>query len=224
MTATIQHKNTLGYGIYTASDIAQLLTLPRGKVNRYLNLYWDERLGQGVFNDTYSWKNNNTKAVNFYVLIELYIFFQLLEKGVPAKSILKAREVIAKETDSQYPFATADILRNGKKIVYQLGDSFIDADGTRQTNFEAIIKDFAEKIIFDNNKNALKFYPIGRESRVVVDPKHQFGQPTIEGTNINTETIYSMYKSGETVELIGHLYDLDVKAINDALSFHKKAA
>ena len=227
MTATtIRHKNALGCGIYTAPDIAQLLGLPRGKVNRYLKTYWDERMGRQIFNDSYSWQTENspTKAVNFYVLIELYTFFQLQELGVPIKNILLARERIAKETASQYPFATSDILTDGKKILYQFKEAIINADGTRQTNFIEIIKNFAHKIDFDNKGNAENFYPNGRESVVVVNPHHQFGQPVIEGTNINAEMIFSMYQSGESIDLITHLYDLDIKAVNDAVRFYQKAA
>ena len=225
MTATIDHKNALGYGIYTAPDIAQLLGVPRSKVNRYLKTYWDERMGRKIFNDSYTWQTNgSTKAVNFYVLIELYTFFQLQEHGVPIKRILSARENIAKERGFVYPFATSAILTDGKQIFYQFQDAIINANGTRQTNFVEIIKDFVRKIDFDSDGNAQNFYPDGRQSSVVVNPHHQFGQPTIKGTNINAEMIFSMYQSGESMDLITHLYDLDMKAVTDAVHFYQKAA
>ena len=54
LTTTILHKNELGYGFYTYADIAQLLGLPRAKVNRYLSAYWNERLGKSLFNEDFS--------------------------------------------------------------------------------------------------------------------------------------------------------------------------
>lgn len=67
MTSTLNlHKQKLGAGIYTISDMSILLRLPQAKVRRYLNQYWDERLGKDLFDDTYSWSvRNNIKAVNF---------------------------------------------------------------------------------------------------------------------------------------------------------------
>lgn len=223
---TIRHKNQLGYGIYTAPDIARLLGLPTQKVTRYLKKYWDEKLGQGTFGDNYSWQSENgkTKAVNFYVLIELHTFFQLQDLGVKPKTILAARQAIANETGLNYPFATSEILSDGRKIWYQLQDAIVNADRTRQTNFIEIIAQFTKKIDFDASNKAQKFFPQGKNSEVVVNPHHQFGQPVINGTNIHAENLYLMYKSGETVEFISHLYDLSPKSVNDAINFYKKAA
>ncbi len=193
---------------------------------RYLKNYWDEKLGKELFNDVYSWKSENGKgkAVNFYVLIELFVFFQLQESGVKPKRILEARKNIAKETHTQYPFATLEILNDSRKIWYKTGDSVIDADGTRQINFEQIINDFVKKIEFNEQHEAVKFYPKGTDSCIVVSPHNQFGQPVIEGTNINAEMIFSMYKSGEPIELIEHLYNLKTKEVIEVIEFYKSAA
>jgi uncharacterized protein (DUF433 family) len=56
-----------------------------------------------------------------------------------------------------------------------------------------------------------------------VDPKHQFGLPTIEGTNLRAETVYRMYLAGESKALIATLYELDTKQVNDAIGFFKAA-
>jgi len=130
--------------------------------------------------------------------------------------------VIAKDLNIPYPFASSKLLSDGKKIWYEFQDCIVRADGSRQTDFVEFIREFASKIEFDSHKIAERFWPIGREKSIVVDPHHQFGQPIIEGTNINTETIFSMYESGEPVESIGILYDITEKQVKDAISFYKK--
>jgi uncharacterized protein (DUF433 family) len=225
MSATISNKQQLGSGIYTIPDISKLLKLPQAKVRRYLNEYWDERLGKKLFNETYSWSvGNNIKAVNFYTLIELYTCFHLQELGVTPRQILKSRITMAKDLNVPYPFASAKLLSDGKKIWYEFKDSIVNADGTKQTDFVEFIRTFAGKIEFNSEKIAEKFWPAGRESDVVVNPHHQFGQPVLNGTNINAEVIFSMYESGEPIDAIGILYDLTSKQIADAISFYKKPA
>jgi len=222
---TMLYKQQLGTGIYTIPDISKLLGLPQFKVRRYLNQYWDERLGKKLFNETYSWStDNNTRAVNFYTLIELYTCFHLQELGVAIKQILRSRMAIAKELQMPYPFASAKLLSDGKKIWYEFKDCIVNADGSKQTDFVEFIRQFANKIEFNSNKVAEKFWPAGRESEVVVNPHHQFGQPVLNGTNINAEVIFSMYESGEPVEALGILYDLTNKQVNDAISFYKRSA
>lgn len=219
------HKKKLGSGIYTIPDISKLLGFPQAKVRRYLNEYWDERLGKKIFNETYSCSaGNNIKAVNFYTLIELHTVFHLQELGVATKEILKSRAAVAKDLQIPYPFASAKLLSDGKKIWYEFKDSIVNADGTKQTDFIEFIRKFANKIEFNSNKIAEKFWPAGKSSDVIVNPHHQFGQPVLNGTNINAEVIFSMYESGEPIETIGILYDLTKKQVNDAISFYKKPA
>jgi len=222
----ISHKNELGFGIYTIPDISRLLKIDRRKVTRYISEYWDERLGKKLFSDTYSWSvNKRNKAVNFYVLIELFTFFKLQELGVNVKAILKARSAIAEELKIDYPFASSKLLTDGKNIWYRFQEDIINADGSNQTNFVKFIEDFAINVDFSNKSFlAEKLFPFGRDKRIVVDPHRQFGQPIIDGTSINAEVIYSMYKSGEPIDSLAILYDLTEKEVNDAINFYRSAA
>lgn len=223
--AKIRYKSKLGHGVYTIPDISKLLGIDRRKVNRYISEYWDERTGRKLFNDSYTWKaDNSAKAVNFYVLIELFSFFKLQELGVKTRKILKSREQMAEELKVEYPFASAPLLTDGNKIWYKFEEDIVNADGSSQTNFVKIIESFAQKVDFRPDNLAERFYPAGKSNSIVVDPHHQFGQPVIKGTNVNTEVIFSMYQSGEPIKAIGILYDLTEKEVNDAVNFYRKAA
>ncbi len=224
MPATILQKKQIGSGIYTIPDISRILGYPQPKVRRYVKDYWDNSLGKKLFNETYTWKNEKIKAVNFYVLVELYTCFLLKEKGASTFAIMKARESMVKELNIPYPFASHKVLLAGRKILYQLEDLFISADGTKQINLSEIIKNFALNLDFDKNNLAMKYWPKGKNNSIVVDPQHQFGQPVINGTNINAEGIFSMYESSEPVEVIAILYDLTEKQVWDAVNFYKSYA
>lgn len=224
-------KNELGSGIYTIPDIGLILGIPLYKIRRYLKKYWDQGIGKTLFNDRYSWEveKSNKKVVNFYVLIEFYIFFELQKKGVSTKKIVKAREDLAKVLKTPYPFANRNILTDGNKIwvrLFENKDEYVmNADLTEQTNIIEIIESFAEKIEF-NGDVAQKIFPLGKEHNVTVSPHNQFGQPVIKDSNIVTDTIYLMYESGEKREIISELYNISAAQINDVICFHtpKKAA
>ena len=225
MPAATFHKQQLGTGIYTIPDISNFLSIPKYKVRRYLNEYWNERSGKKFFNETYSWSvDNKIKAVNFYTLIELYTCFHLQSLGVSPKEILKSRAAMINDLNIPYPFASDKILSDGKKIWFEFKDSIVKANGSKQTEFVEFIREFANKIEFNSNKIAEKFWPAGKQSDVVINPHNQFGQPILNGTNINAEVIYSMYESGEPIDAIGILYDITSKQVNDAISFYTKPA
>jgi uncharacterized protein (DUF433 family) len=215
----------LGEGIYSVSDISFLLKLPKQKVRRWLNDFWDSRLAE-KYNNTYSWGEGRDQATNFYTLIEFYIFYCLRELGVAQKKIFEAHEAMAKQLKTIHPFASAKVLTDGKSILYALEDgTTIKADKSKQIALKQIIEDFCRKIEFSDNNLAEKFYPLGKNKHIVVDPHHQFGQPTVEETNVLAETIYNMHEAGETNEFLSRLYDISLKEVQAAIYlFNNRAA
>lgn len=218
-------KAVIGAGIYTVADISSLLNIPKHKVRRYL-AQWDERMGQPYFSDTFTWSaGSSSKAVSFLTLIELQTVFRLQDLGMKPREILKARENIARDFHIAHPFASKNLLSDGQKLWIYIKDNLVSTDGRKQINIIEFVELFAkEKLVFGNNGLAERFYPAGKQSKIVVDPHHQFGQPVIEGTNVTAAVLFSMYQSGENVEQIGKLYDLKTDVVNEAIQFLKHAA
>ena len=115
-------------------------------------------------------------------------------------------------------------MTDGAHILYEFESAIINADGSKQLNLKGIIEDFAKKVSFSADGLADAFYPAGRDVGIVVNPHHQFGQPTIVGTNICTEVLYAMYQSGETIETLSFLYDIPTDRIEQVVHFYRTAA
>ena len=112
----------------------------------------------------------------------------------------------------------------GRKIVFEISDDeIINLDSTKQLNLN-FIKSFAHKLDFDRNELAEKFYPLGKNKRVVIDPKHQFGQATIKNTNIFPKTIYNLYQSKESKKFIAQSFEISLQEVNDAIEYCKSVA
>ena len=190
-----------------------------------MNDFWDKRLAER-YNNKYSWGEGREKATNFYTLIEFYIFYQLRELKVSAKKILTAHEEIAKQLKTQYPFASSKVLTDGKSILYALDDgTTIQADRSKQIVFRELIDNFCKKIEFSNKDLAQRYWPLGKNHCIIVDPHHQFGQPVIDKTNILAENIFDLYSAGESVQFLSRLFSLKQKEVKDAIElFNIKAA
>jgi uncharacterized protein (DUF433 family) len=224
MSAMIKKKPSLGIGLYTIPDVANILNLDGTLVQRWLREYWGNRFSSKQDNFS-SWGRGRDKAVHFFTLIEFYVFYQLRKQGVSAQNIAKSYEIIRQELDTAFPFANSIILTDGKKIFYSKdGDLIINADKSKQINFKSIIEEFCHKIDFDKDAYALRYWPLGKEKNIVVDPRHQLGQPTVKNTNILAETLYSMYTSGEKISFISSLYDVPENDVKASIEFFKKAA
>lgn len=209
----ISNSPKLGEGIFLTKDIANILDLPYSKVRRGMSEFWDD----------YTFGEKGNKAINFYTLIEFYTFYQLRKEGISSQTIKKAHQRIAKELQTAYPFARS-IHTDGKAIWYDFLEDIVNADGRQQIAIKPILLPFLMKIEFNQNDLADRFFPLKNSKKVVVDPKYQFGQPTITGTGIKVETIGKLYKGGESQNNIAAMYDLKLVQVKDAISYYKQSA
>ncbi len=217
-------KPIIGGGIYTLSDVSMVMGVAYHKVHRWITKHWDEVLSEGF----YTWTEHNSKAIGFHTLIELVVFAQISEGGVTSKEILKAHQLLSKRFNTPFPFAMQSVLgslrTNGKQIYFTEGEEDIYClDGKYQFNL-GFIHDFMQNIEFGGDALAQKFWPMGKEKAVVVDPGHQLGQPVVSGTNIQPAALNALFNAGESPEFIAYLYNLSEHQVQDALDFCKRAA
>jgi len=215
----------LGQGVYTYADAEKILRLPSRKLRSWLQGYRDaskqQRHPAGEFG---VWDVRGGRGFNFYTLMEVYVVGQLRMTGVPMRKIRTARDELARRFNTSYPFSQRGILSDGKKILVALtdpdADSLLTLDQTGQTAFREIVAQFCQRIDFAPVTDlALRYWPDGRDSSVVVDPLHSFGRPSIVGTNISTDALSGMVIAGESTEMVATLYKLDVGKVEDAVTF-----
>lgn len=211
---------SIGGGIFLTNDVAEILHLPYQKVRRWMIEFWDTQLA-GEYQ--YSFGEKGNKAINFYTLIEFYTFYQLRLKGLSTQKILKAHSIISKDLNTHYPFARS-VRTDGRQIWYDYLDQLINANGKQQLDLKPILAPFLDRIEFGKNDYAERYFPLPNSKNVVVDPKHQFGQPTVYGRNIRTETLFKLYEGGESKKNISILYDLTSKQVSDAIRYYKRSA
>lgn len=216
----------IGYGVYTISDVSKILKLPYQKVHTWINKYWDGILASEL-NTPYSVDIASIKTINFHALIEFYILFLLGESGVKTRKVLDAHIELSQLFKTKYPFAQKNIIENintdGQSIYFNFNDSYLPLDGTKQLNLK-FIEIFFKNLEFEEDLLASKFWPMGKKSSIVLDPERQMGQPVIKYTNISPATLYNLYRGGESLDFIAHLYDIDLKSVKDAIDFCKSAA
>lgn len=220
-------ENTLkiGNGFYTIPDIARILRLPYHKVSLWVNKYWDGELGSD-FENKYSWTVDNSRAVSFHTLIEFYVLIMLAESGVKTRQVLNAHKELSHHFNTIFPFAQKKILENirtdGKRVYFNLDGSILSLDGTKQFNLD-FIKIFFKNLDFDDDLLASRFWPLGKENNILIDPRRQFGHPVIGSTNIYPETVFNLHKSGEPIEFIAFIYEIGEKEVKDAIEFCQAA-
>lgn len=204
----------LGEGIYSPADIANILQLPYHKVNVLIRGFWQVKtVGR-----------DRNKSVNFLSLIEFYIYYFLREKGISAQKIKKLHSLLSKDFNTKYPFASLKIRTQKKEIWVDYLGQLLKADGKLQPAFRTFIEEYLSNVEYGNDSLAKRYYPLTTSRNVVIDPSHQFGQPVINGTNLQTKAIYSLYQAGESKSNICILYEISEIQVNDAITYYTRAA
>ena len=221
----VQSKPKIGYGVYTAHDAAFIFGLKQPKVNKWLDLYWSGKFaGKLSANEEYVWRDFPSKGFNFFTLIELFTVYQLRSLGVSFQKIALARNKLGSHLKSQYTFATKNILSDGKRIFYEENeDTLLALDQSDQTALKEILKRFMQKLDFDSSTDfANRYWPLGKEASIVVDPKHAFGKPVVNRTNITTESLFSLFEGGESKLSISAMYSISEKEVEEAIRFENR--
>lgn len=216
---------SIGEGIFTIPEASIILGLPNNVIGRWVKKYWEI----DFINDaemTYTWGEQRNKAFNFYTLIEIITVHSLRQIGVSFKKIKIAHDQLTKLLNMAYPFAISKLMSDGKLIFWDFSDSvLIDLNKSLQLSFKKIIAPFCKRIDFNGESQlAERYWPLGKDHAVVVDPHHCFGQPIISGTNITINSVIKLLSAGEKKEFIASIYNLKITEIEDAVMYEQRKA
>lgn len=218
----------VGEGIYTLPDAALILNLPLSRLRSWVGGYL-EVAGSPPPGMLATCGRGTQRAFNFHVLIEAYTVYQLRELGVTMQRIRQAREVLAKTLGSPYPFASKGILAQGGKVLFDIRKerpgALLNLDASHQTEFQQVISPFCKELDFEkDNQLANRYWPMGRSSSIVIDPRISFGRPVIADTGITVETLSALVEGGESPADISAQFDVPISAVIEADRFIRRVA
>lgn len=171
-----------------------------------------------------TWGRGRQRAFNFHVLIEAYTVYTLRKLRVTMPRIRTAREILATRLSSAYPFASRGILAQGGKVLFDPGadtpGGIIHLAPGQQAEFREIISPFCKELDFAGETGlAERFWPLGRDSHIVIDPRISFGRPVIVKTGITVESISSLVAGGEAAQNVAAQFDIPLAAVLEADRF-----
>jgi len=226
VTATSHRVDPWVRGVYLIPDAARILRVPADSLRAWVSGRNHQQATRFPAGEMESEGKGRDRHFGFLTLVELYLVAQLRQRGVSMAAIRGARDELSQRHKTDYPFALGGLLCSGKRLLHELGDGVLLELGTKgQTAFEKILQPFCDRLEFDKATTlARRFFPMGRDCPVVVDPRHAFGRPTIEGTNVTTEAIMSLVRGGEMVEDIADSLDITPEAVRAAKAFELSKA
>jgi uncharacterized protein (DUF433 family) len=224
----------IGTGLYTPQDAAMLLHEQPRAVRRWAFGYGRNRKVGRVTHPPLIHTDlspiEGQDALTFVELIELLYIRAFLRAGVSWKTVKTAANVAARMFDSKHPFALRRLYVDPKAVFAGVEESggreaLIELVGHGQHAMPSIVKPYLDELEFDVNDVANRWWPMGRTGGVVIDPKHSFGAPIVDGTGIRTATLSDAYRDEfpryktQTVERVAWTYNVRPVHVEAALRF-----
>jgi uncharacterized protein (DUF433 family) len=216
----------LGKGLYDYPFAARMIGVETRRLKRWIGISSDSK-------PVFSSDSPISETVTFMELMELMLIGMFRKDGVPLETIRQTAVVASKKFKTHHPFAVKRFDTDGKTIFATLSreetDQEILEDLARgQLVFERIIKPFFHKIEYETTDfdEALRYWPLNRTGRVVLDPNRRLGQPIDAETGVPTSALADAVDATGTqdVEQVAKWFDVPTSAVLAAVEFERTLA
>lgn len=214
----------LGKGIYTLPDASRLSGVSSARIRRWLN----RRDGASHWYGELS-PIDGKYALGFLDLQEIRFIRAFLEQGVTWHVMRKVRQAAHERYRTRHPFCTRRFVTDGSQMMEKTAAEAVDQDDYEeflqgQRVFPSVIEPFIKELEFADDDRVIRWWPLGPDRQIVLDPKRRFGQPIATEAGIATAILYAAHQAGNGIDEIADWYEIESAAIRDAIEFEEKIA
>lgn len=220
----------LGTGIYTVPEASRLTGVAAGRIRRWLKGYdFKSRKERRHSNPVWTGQLDPVDgklAIGFRDLMEVRFVEAFLRAGVSWKTMRLAHQAAKAKLGTDHPFCTHRFATDGREILLEQAQAASDLcliDITNdQQHFEAIVQPYLRELDFDGG--VARWWPLGKERLVVVDPLKNLGQPTVTRSGVPTRVLARSVKANQSVDEVARWFEVSIDEIKDAVEFEQQLA
>jgi uncharacterized protein (DUF433 family) len=213
-TTCPNRRSYLGVGLYAVPEAARLLRMPLATLRRWLLVAGPPAAAAPSHARPLIQRDDPELVacglLTFPELIDLLLIRRLREAGVPLGMIRAVAAQAARKFQTSHPFATRPFY----------ADRLPPPAGNDEAAWEPVIATFAAELDFADDRVS-RYWPLGKERRVVLDPARAFGQPIDPASGVPTRVLAGSHAAGETTEAVAEWYRVELEAVRDALQFEQ---
>lgn len=219
VAAPIDRDSRLFRPRYSYAEADRIAGVTRGTTKRWLKGYpYRDSRGSQRFSGPVTERGRPEGDVSFADLVEIAAINRWKELG---RSLPNIREIVRECQeifDVEQPLITMRFKVGGQHAFVEAEGKLVGLLGNkRQLAWEKIFA-FLETVEYEGDF-AAKWWPLGKDTPVVVDPDYGFGLPVIDGVGLRTEIVLERMKAGESQTAIAADFDVSPELIAGAMQF-----
>ena len=221
---------------YSAAEAGRLVGVAPGRVRRWLSGYeYTDGVSVRGLPPVLRGRAEMGSYSSFLDLVDLLFVKRFLDHGVSLQKVRRALDEARAILGTPH-FARRTFFTDGATIFLRLqeeadkdgdkGAAILDLMSGGQWVIAPLIEQLAQQVDFDSAEGlASRWYPLGPEKPVVLDPKVSFGAPTIAGRGVKTLNVHDLFVAeGESLASVRTWWELTDAEIMAAVDFERQLA
>jgi uncharacterized protein (DUF433 family) len=218
----------LGRGVYAPREAADIVGITPPRVRRWVEGYTflardgSERHSPPLVPCQ---RRGDRLSVAFADLVELLFVHGFREAGVSWKKIRAVHTEARKEFETSHPFTLKRFEHDGRTIIERVrttgGEHLVDRY-TTQYLMTAVMHPLVRKLRYDELTNeARRYFPLGPDRAVVLDPRRSFGEGTTVRRGVPTRVLFGAVEAGESRAAVERWYRVDREEMDAAIDYER---
>lgn len=218
------HKSpsVLDRGLYSIAEAAHLLGLPPVTLRRWLEGY----TSNGRFYEpVLRLEPTGSETVTWGEFVEAGLLRGYRDRGVSLHNRLRPFiNDLRERLGVPYPLAHGKPGIGPNRHLIRLAEDAAGLaleDERHQRLISPLVEDFIDAVDWGVVEEvAERYWPLGREHNVVIDPDRAFGIPTVEG--LRAEVLAELVNAGEPIAFVADEYGISEQAVRDAVEWESR--
>jgi uncharacterized protein (DUF433 family) len=213
---------------YPAAEAGRLVGLTASRVRRWLGGY-GYSYGDAVRHQPPVLRRGETGSyASFLDLVDLLFVKRFLDHGISLQKVRRALDE-AHEILGTNHFARQSFFTDASNIyleVREKGEAILELLSDGQWVIAPVIRQLATEIDFASPEGlARRWFPLGRNRPVVLDPFVSFGAPTVVGHGVKTANVHDLFVAeNEKLAAVRAWWDLAEGEVEAAVEFERRLA
>ena len=223
----------IGKGVYGVPEAARITDVPAARIRRWLMGYQRTGIARRppVLRRAYDLVDDRL-ALSFLDLVEVRIVNAFLRHGMRWRTLWEAHQKARSMVGHDHPFATGTFRTDGRKVFEALageGEATprVVLDILRdQLNFSEIVAPYFKNIDFATDRvgGALRWWPLGQDRNVVIDPQRSFGQAVVAREGVPTLVLARAFAAEGSIPRVAKWFAVRSEAVSDAVEWETRLA
>lgn len=212
---------------YTVTQAARLAGTSAQNVSRWLRGYVapGHRMAP-VFGKQ---RGKAPLSISFLELAEIIVVARFRQpddlgrRRISLDRLRRAHQFARTAFQLDYPFASLELRLEGGHILHEFDT--VEPDGAAlaldlhgQWVLPLPVRSALDLFEYDDGL-ASRWFPLGRNGPIVVDPHVGGGRPVIAGTGVTVDVIRNRFEAGESIRSIARDFEVETSAVEQALRY-----